>query len=209
MWGLLTIYWKQLTAFNAVELIGWRIASASVVMAVVVTVRRRWPTIRAGLRRPSPGDSHHHCRRVAHRQLDGVRLRSRSRPRHRDRPRVLHGPAGDDGPGNHRAQGTAVVGAEGGHRSRRRRGGRVDGVLRPAADLGARHGGELERLRPAQTTGPLAGDRGLRRRVVRSRRPGADRHRGHRRNGRQHPAQRGRRAISPSCPSPASRRRCP
>ena len=47
MWGLLTIYWKQLTSFNALELIGWRIASASVVMAVVVTVRRRWPTIRA------------------------------------------------------------------------------------------------------------------------------------------------------------------
>ena len=47
IWGLLTIYWKQLTGFNAVELIGWRIASASVVMAVVVTVRRRWATIRA------------------------------------------------------------------------------------------------------------------------------------------------------------------
>ncbi|MDF2731942.1 MAG: hypothetical protein K0S92_572 [Desertimonas sp.] len=47
MWGLLTIYWKQLTAFNALELVGWRIASASVVMAIVVTVRRRWPTIRA------------------------------------------------------------------------------------------------------------------------------------------------------------------
>jgi chloramphenicol-sensitive protein RarD len=47
IWGLLTIYWKQLTGFNALELIGWRIASASLVMVAVVTVRRRWPAIRA------------------------------------------------------------------------------------------------------------------------------------------------------------------
>ena len=47
IWGLLTIYWKQLTGFNALELIGWRIVSASLVMVVVVTVRRRWPAIRA------------------------------------------------------------------------------------------------------------------------------------------------------------------
>ena len=47
LWGLLTIYWKQLTGFNAFELIGWRIMSASVVMAVVVSMRGRWPTIRA------------------------------------------------------------------------------------------------------------------------------------------------------------------
>jgi chloramphenicol-sensitive protein RarD len=47
IWGLLTIYWKQLTGFNAVELIGWRIVSASIVMAVVVTGRGRWPAIRA------------------------------------------------------------------------------------------------------------------------------------------------------------------
>ena len=47
IWGLLTIYWKQLNGFNAFELIGWRIASASLVMAVVVSVRGRWPAIRA------------------------------------------------------------------------------------------------------------------------------------------------------------------
>ena len=47
MWGLLTIYWKQLSGFNAVELIGWRIVSASLVMAVVVSVRGRWPAIGA------------------------------------------------------------------------------------------------------------------------------------------------------------------
>ena len=47
IWGSLTIYWKQLTGFNALELIGWRIVSASLVMAVVVSVRHRWPAIGA------------------------------------------------------------------------------------------------------------------------------------------------------------------
>jgi chloramphenicol-sensitive protein RarD len=47
MWGLLTIYWKQLSDFNAVELIGWRIVSASLVMAIVVSLRGRWRSIRA------------------------------------------------------------------------------------------------------------------------------------------------------------------
>jgi chloramphenicol-sensitive protein RarD len=46
-WGLLTIYWKELAGFGALELIGWRIASASVVMAIVVSLRGRWSTIRA------------------------------------------------------------------------------------------------------------------------------------------------------------------
>jgi chloramphenicol-sensitive protein RarD len=47
LWGLLTIYWKQLTGFNAFELIGWRIVSATLVMVIVVSIRGRWPTIRA------------------------------------------------------------------------------------------------------------------------------------------------------------------
>jgi chloramphenicol-sensitive protein RarD len=45
LWGLLTIYWKELTAFDAFELIGWRIACAGVVMAVIVTLRGRWPAL--------------------------------------------------------------------------------------------------------------------------------------------------------------------
>lgn len=45
IWGFLTIYWKQLDDFRAIELIAWRMASAAVVMAVIVTVRRTWPTI--------------------------------------------------------------------------------------------------------------------------------------------------------------------
>ena len=54
MWGLLTIYWKQLAAFAAIELIGWRMVFAGIVMAGVVTARRSWPSIRAAfLHRPT------------------------------------------------------------------------------------------------------------------------------------------------------------
>lgn len=45
MWGLLTIYWKQLTAFDAFELIAWRMLCAAIVMAVVVSVRHSWGTL--------------------------------------------------------------------------------------------------------------------------------------------------------------------
>lgn len=46
VWGLLTIYWKQLHDFAPFELIGWRIATSGVVMIGVLTVRRRWPVMR-------------------------------------------------------------------------------------------------------------------------------------------------------------------
>jgi len=46
IWGLLTVYWKQLSAFDAVELIGWRMVCAGIVMAVIVSVRRSWSPIR-------------------------------------------------------------------------------------------------------------------------------------------------------------------
>ena len=45
LWGLLTIYWKQLAGFDPFELIGWRISCATVVMAVVITSRRRWAVL--------------------------------------------------------------------------------------------------------------------------------------------------------------------
>ena len=38
--------------FDPFELIGWRIISASIVMAGVITVRRRWTVLTAALRRP-------------------------------------------------------------------------------------------------------------------------------------------------------------
>jgi chloramphenicol-sensitive protein RarD len=50
LWGLLTIYWKQLQGFDAFELIAWRMTCASVVMAVIVTARRTWPNIAGALR---------------------------------------------------------------------------------------------------------------------------------------------------------------
>jgi chloramphenicol-sensitive protein RarD len=46
IWGLLTVYWKQLHRFNAFELIGWRIVSATAVMALVITANTRWGVIR-------------------------------------------------------------------------------------------------------------------------------------------------------------------
>ena len=50
LWGLLTIYWKQLDAFDAFELIAWRMTFAGVVMAAIVTVRHTWPNIVDALR---------------------------------------------------------------------------------------------------------------------------------------------------------------
>ena len=50
IWGLLTIYWKQLGDFAATELIAWRMVCAGIVMALVVTARRSWPTVVGALR---------------------------------------------------------------------------------------------------------------------------------------------------------------
>lgn len=50
LWGMLTIYWKQLAGLDAVELIGWRVSTATVFMAAVVSTTRRWPTVIGALR---------------------------------------------------------------------------------------------------------------------------------------------------------------
>ncbi|MGA9276268.1 EamA family transporter RarD [Ilumatobacter sp.] len=47
IWGLLTIYWKQLSGFDALELIAWRMLCAGILMAVIVTIRGSWPRLRA------------------------------------------------------------------------------------------------------------------------------------------------------------------
>lgn len=52
LWGLLTVYWKQLDRFDPLELIGWRIVMAAVVMAVVISVRHRWQVVLGALTRP-------------------------------------------------------------------------------------------------------------------------------------------------------------
>jgi chloramphenicol-sensitive protein RarD len=46
VWGLLTIYWKQLSGFDAFELIGWRITASALVMALVLTASGRWAHLR-------------------------------------------------------------------------------------------------------------------------------------------------------------------
>lgn len=46
-WGLLTIYWKQLVGFDPLEMIGWRIVTATVCMGVVVSFGGRWGAILA------------------------------------------------------------------------------------------------------------------------------------------------------------------
>ena len=53
LWGLLTIYWKQLSGLDAVEMIGWRVATATLFMSVVVSITGRWAAIVATLRNPS------------------------------------------------------------------------------------------------------------------------------------------------------------
>ena len=52
VWGLLTVYWKQLTMFDPIELIGWRVSMAAVVMAAVITWHGRWPVMRVAFTDP-------------------------------------------------------------------------------------------------------------------------------------------------------------
>jgi chloramphenicol-sensitive protein RarD len=53
IWGLLTIYWKQLSAFEAIEVIGWRMFTAAIVMAILTTARHRWSIILAAFKQPA------------------------------------------------------------------------------------------------------------------------------------------------------------
>lgn len=53
LWGFLTIYWKQLEGFAAIELIGWRVAAAAIIMVSVSIATGRWHRMRAGLRQRS------------------------------------------------------------------------------------------------------------------------------------------------------------
>jgi chloramphenicol-sensitive protein RarD len=46
IWGFLTIYWKQLAEFDPVDLVGWRVASAAVVMTVCLLVTGRLGELR-------------------------------------------------------------------------------------------------------------------------------------------------------------------
>jgi len=52
LWGSLTIYWKQLAAFDALELIGWRTMTAAIVMTVIVAGRRHGTQLRRAFTNP-------------------------------------------------------------------------------------------------------------------------------------------------------------
>ena len=46
VWGALTIYWRHLEDFDAVELIGWRVICSAAIMAIVLSVSHRWQHLR-------------------------------------------------------------------------------------------------------------------------------------------------------------------
>ena len=51
-WGLLTIYWKFLKQFNAVELIGWRIVTSSIILLGVIIYTKKLRNLLIALRDP-------------------------------------------------------------------------------------------------------------------------------------------------------------
>ncbi|MEP7045197.1 MAG: EamA family transporter RarD [Ilumatobacteraceae bacterium] len=46
IWGALTLYWRHLDDFNAVELIGWRVICSAVIMSIILTATHRWRHLR-------------------------------------------------------------------------------------------------------------------------------------------------------------------
>ncbi len=46
VWGALTLYWRHLHSFDAIELIGWRVICSAVLMAVVLSLTQRWQHLR-------------------------------------------------------------------------------------------------------------------------------------------------------------------
>jgi chloramphenicol-sensitive protein RarD len=46
MWGLLTLYWKELADFDPVELVGWRVSTAALVMTAGLVLTGRFANLR-------------------------------------------------------------------------------------------------------------------------------------------------------------------
>lgn len=46
VWGALTLYWRHLHSFDAIELIGWRVICSAVLMAALLSIGRRWGDLR-------------------------------------------------------------------------------------------------------------------------------------------------------------------
>lgn len=52
LWGLLTLYWHELTGLDAFGLIAWRIVWSVVILAIALTATRRWGDLKPVLARP-------------------------------------------------------------------------------------------------------------------------------------------------------------
>ncbi len=46
-WGLLTLYWKQLSEFDPLDLVGWRVSSAAIIMVTWLAIAGRLGELRA------------------------------------------------------------------------------------------------------------------------------------------------------------------
>ena len=42
VWGALTLYWRHLHSFDAIELIGWRVICSAVLMSALLSITHRW-----------------------------------------------------------------------------------------------------------------------------------------------------------------------
>ncbi len=52
LWGLFTVYWKQLTEFPPLELIGWRVVTATGYLLAIVVLTGRWDGVRHAFTQP-------------------------------------------------------------------------------------------------------------------------------------------------------------
>jgi chloramphenicol-sensitive protein RarD len=49
MWGILPVYWKALKAVSATQILSHRIVWSMVFLAILVTLKREWPSIKRAL----------------------------------------------------------------------------------------------------------------------------------------------------------------
>ena len=52
LWGMLTAFWKLLSDFDALELIGWRVVTALILLLILVVAQQSMPTVIGALRNP-------------------------------------------------------------------------------------------------------------------------------------------------------------
>ena len=89
LWGLLTLYWHELTGLDAFGLIAWRIVWSVVVLAVLLTFAEALDRRCAACSRRRRDRADHGRRDRARDELDDVRVVRDARPRRRGRARLL------------------------------------------------------------------------------------------------------------------------